>query len=157
MAITLLQAAALLLLPVIAPASLTPRVPCQLDRLTSVSADERAIQRFVASTHDYVAGGSHGRIFNDEAAQIFRFRLRLGRWLHRYHAFEALDRGPLGTTKPHAAESAPGVVAAALPDLPDDLEYRLAGAHLLLVDRRTNAVVDLLPHAFDLRWGNEAR
>jgi hypothetical protein len=151
MAITLLQAGTLLLLPVIAPASLTPREPCQLERLTYVNADERAIERFVTATHDYVAAGPHGRVFNDEAAQIFRFRLRVSRWLHRYQAVEALDHGPRRPA--HAASVAPGVVAAALPDLPDELAYRLAGGHLLLVDLRTKAVVDLLPHAFEERWG----
>ena len=152
MAITLIQAGALVLLPVIAPAPLVQKVPCQLERLAYVSADERAVDRFIAATHDYVAYGKQGRIFNDEAARVFRFHLRIGRWLHRYQAIETLADGARGT-KAHRPAGAPGVAAAVLPELPDELEYRLAGAHLLLVDRRTNAVVDLLPHAFEERWG----
>jgi hypothetical protein len=34
-----------------------------------------------------------------------------------------------------------------LPRLPDRLEYRLHGRHVLLVDRKTKAVVDILDDA----------
>jgi hypothetical protein len=36
-------------------------------------------------------------------------------------------------------------VAAALPALPDELEYRSAGTVLVLVDTHANLVVDVLP------------
>lgn len=36
-------------------------------------------------------------------------------------------------------------IAAVLPDLPDELEYRSAGTVLLLVDHHANLVVDVLP------------
>ena len=36
-------------------------------------------------------------------------------------------------------------MAAALPHLPEELEYRSAGTVLLLVDVHANLVVDLLP------------
>ncbi len=132
------------------PALLTPgpRTECQLDRLTYTSADDRAIGRFIAATHDYVAYGKQGGIFNDDAAEIFRFQLRISRWLHRYHATRTIDDGAGTGAKRHGVLVAPGIAAAALPELPDQLEYRLAGPHLLLVDRRTRAVVDLLPNAF---------
>jgi hypothetical protein len=136
------------------PALMTPPqgAGCQLDRPTYVSADDRAIARFTAATHDYVAYGTHGPIFNADAAAIFRFRLRISRWLHRYDATLTLaDAPPIGRHG-HRALAAHGP-AAALPELPDELEYRLAGPHLLLVDRHTNAVVDLLPHAFEEGWG----
>jgi hypothetical protein len=44
--------AALLVPALLAPG---PRTECQLDRLTYVSADERAVGRFIAATHDYAA------------------------------------------------------------------------------------------------------
>lgn len=135
------------------PALLTPglRTDCQLDRLTYLSADERAIGRFIAATHDYVAYGKQGAIFDDEAATIFRFRLRISRWLHRYHVTAAIDDKAGTGPKRHGVPAAPGIAAAALPELPEQLEYRLAGPHLLLIDRRTHAVVDLLPDAFGER------
>lgn len=132
------------------PALLTPglRTECQLDRLTYASADDRAIGRFIAATHDYAADGKQGAIFNRDAAEVFRFRLRISRWLHRYHAIETIAEGARAGTRRHGALAAPGIVEAALPELPEQLEYRLAGTHLLLIDRRTHAVVDLLPDAF---------
>ena len=135
------------------PALLTPalRTDCQLDRLAYVSADDRAIGRFVAATHDYVAYGKQGAIFNDEAAEIFRFRLRISRWLHRYQAIETIGEGARAGAQGYGVLAAPGIVAAALPQLPGQLEYRLAGPHLLLIDRSTRAVVDLLPDAFGER------
>jgi hypothetical protein len=36
-------------------------------------------------------------------------------------------------------------IVSALPELPDELEYRSAGTVLLLVDHHANLVVDVLP------------
>ena len=139
-------AGAALLMPALVT---TPHRPdCQLDKLTYVSADERAIARFTAATHDYVAFGRHVAIFTDDAAAIFRFHLRISRWLHRYHATTAISDT---ADHWHHAATAPGIAEAALPELPEELAYRLAGPHLLLIDRRTKAVVDLLPDAFGER------
>jgi hypothetical protein len=136
------------------PALLTPapRADCQVDRLTYARADDRAIDRFTAATHDYVAAGKTGAIFNDEAAEIFRFRLRVTRWLHRYHAIDTIDDGARAIGTHRDTGAAPGVAEAALPELPEELGYRLAGPHLLLIDRRTHAVVDLLPDALRNGW-----
>lgn len=125
-----------------------PAAPtCHRDRLTYVSPDDRAVARFTAATHDYVAYGKEGAVFDAEMADILRFRLRVTRWLHRYDTFEALsdDVPPVHGTFHHSP------LLGALPQLPDELEYRLSGRHLLLVDRRTRAVVDLLPDAFGSR------
>jgi hypothetical protein len=134
---------------VLVPALLTaPRAQdCQLDRLTYVSADDRAVARLTAATHDYIAYGKHGGLFNDEAAAIFRFHLRISRWLHRYDATTTIT-----DTAAHHAATAPGIAEAALPELPEELAYRLTGPHLLLIDRHTHAVIDLLPDAFGARW-----
>lgn len=145
---TLLQAGALMVLPAImTPVVPTPRVPCQLERMTApADIDARAIARFVTAAHDYVANGKEGTLVNADAAAVFRFRLRLGRWLHRYQAAEALDVAP--GTRGDLRFVAPGVVDAALPELPTELDYRVAGPHLLVVDRRTEYVIDLVPDVF---------
>ncbi len=41
----------------------------------------------------------------------------------------------------------PANVLAALPRLPDDIEYRLEGRHLMLLDMRARMLVDVLPSA----------
>jgi hypothetical protein len=145
------HAGAALLLPALLTSP--PGPPCPLDGPTYVSADERAIARFTAAANDYVAFGKQGAIFNDDAAAIFRFRLRISRWLHRYHATQTIaDLARAAGTTSHARLTAPGVAEAALPELPDELGYRIAGSHLLLLDGRTHAVVDLIPDAFSEGW-----
>lgn len=61
--------------------------------------------------------------------------LRTGAWemLHDVHS-------PATLTRPVSA-----CIAAALPPLPEELEYRSAGTVLLLVDPHANLVVDVLP------------
>jgi hypothetical protein len=144
-----LASAALLVPTLVAPA---PRLECQLDRLRYISADERALDRFTAATYDYVAYGHHGAVFNEEAAAIFRFHLRIARWLHRYHATDTIaDRARLAH-RHHGAAGAPRFLEEVLPELPEELAYRLAGPHLLLIDRQTHAIVDLLANAFEEGW-----
>jgi len=46
------------------------------------------------------------------------------------------------------APSVPACVASVLPPLPDELEYRVAGVALLLVDAHLHIVVDVLHGAF---------
>lgn len=46
---------------------------------------------------------------------------------------------PVGTVPPN--------VLAALPPLPEHVEYRFVDRHLILRDTRTNLVLDLIPHA----------
>ena len=41
----------------------------------------------------------------------------------------------------------PGSLLARLPQLPDDIEFRFVGAHLILYDVRTNTIMDRLPDA----------
>jgi hypothetical protein len=43
----------------------------------------------------------------------------------------------------------PGIVLAQLPYLPDGIEYRFAGPHLMLYDVRANTIIDLLPDAIE--------
>jgi hypothetical protein len=41
----------------------------------------------------------------------------------------------------------PGTILAALPALPDDVEYRFLGRHLILLDVRANVILDRIPYA----------
>jgi hypothetical protein len=134
------HAAAAILIPALVVPS--ARLDCELDPRHH-SADDRAVARFTAATHDYVAYGKHEAIFHDDAAAMFRFHLRVSRWLHRYDASETI--GESATYR--GALIAPDTITAVLPELPEELAYRLSGPHLLLIDRRTHAVVDLLPDA----------
>ena len=41
----------------------------------------------------------------------------------------------------------PGIILAHLPNLPDDIQYRFIGRHLVLYDSKANTIIDRLPNA----------
>jgi hypothetical protein len=47
--------------------------------------------------------------------------------------------------KPYS--TVPATILAALPALPDDVEYRFVGRHLILLDVRANVILDKIPYA----------
>ena len=49
------------------------------------------------------------------------------------------DKEPLSTVPPN--------VLQALPKLPDDIEYRFVGKHMILRDTRANLIIDYMPNA----------
>jgi hypothetical protein len=108
------------------------------------SADHRTLARFVEAVDDYAAFGRTGPIFTPEVAEILRFQLRFTRWLYRYNALDTIgDRAP----QPHNQQGPGPSILSVLPPLPGEVEYRLQGNTLLLVDRRTRQVIDVLDDA----------
>jgi hypothetical protein len=53
------------------------------------------------------------------------------------------DEKPLSTVPPN--------ILAALPSLPDDIQYRFLGRHLILLDTRANVILDRIPYAIQCR------
>jgi hypothetical protein len=47
--------------------------------------------------------------------------------------------------KPYS--TVPGTILAVLPALPDDVEYRFLGRHLILLDVRADVILDRIPYA----------
>jgi hypothetical protein len=47
----------------------------------------------------------------------------------------------------------PPNILAVLPSLPDDIEYRLLGRHLILLDTRTTLILDRIPYLIQCRDG----
>ena len=43
----------------------------------------------------------------------------------------------------------PGIVLARLPQLPDDIQFRFVGPHLILYDVRASTIIDRLPNAIE--------
>jgi hypothetical protein len=46
-----------------------------------------------------------------------------------------------------ALSTMPGLVLAQLPGLPDDIQFRFIGRHLILYDVRANTIIDRMPDA----------
>jgi hypothetical protein len=55
--------------------------------------------------------------------------------------------------KPYA--TTPGILLQTLPQLPDDIQYRFVGSHLILYDLRANTIIDRLPNAIVCSGGCE--
>jgi len=53
------------------------------------------------------------------------------------------ERKPLSTVPPN--------ILAALPELPDDVEYRFMGRHLVLLDAKARVLLDGIPYAIPVR------
>jgi hypothetical protein len=53
------------------------------------------------------------------------------------------EGNPLSTVPPN--------ILAVLPRLPDDIQYRFLGRHLILLDTRANVILDRIPFAIHLR------
>ena len=64
-------------------------------------------------------------------------------------AFRSVIDGAYPDGKTHA--TMPGSVLARLPQLPDDIEFRFIGPHLVLYDVRANTIIDRLPDAISAR------
>ena len=57
------------------------------------------------------------------------------------------DGKPLSTVPPN--------ILAVLPTLPDDIQYRFLGRHLILHDTRANLILDRIPYAIQCTYCNE--
>lgn len=96
-----------------------------------------------------------GDIFTPAISAEFRRVLRLetdadtlaaimddnpGEFEHRINGTYPKTR-PLSTVPPN--------ILALLPRLPENIQYRFLGRHLILFDRRANLILDRLPHAIE--------
>lgn len=92
-----------------------------------------------------------GAIFTPLAGNAFRARLRIATSPDGCAPPAAAGKAPGVNAAPGGAVAVPPCYSAVLPALPDELEYRMAGEALLLVDRHRQVVVDVLPAAFPSR------
>jgi hypothetical protein len=100
------------------------------------------------------AGAKHGDIFTPEITVRFRRLLRPevkdpdtkkliqddnpGSFKFNINGFYP-ETEPLSTVPPNVLQS--------LPQLPEDLEYRFVGKHMILRDARANIIIDYIPNA----------
>ena len=120
----------------------------------------RAVQEMSAAIRIARAGARQGNFFTDALAAELRLRID-----------NALATNGLTAADVHAAEAADGIdpamvrltvngpfpwiyatamfpcVSRALPELPPELQYRMVGSTLVLIDVHASLVLDLLPHA----------
>jgi hypothetical protein len=100
------------------------------------------------------AGARHGDIFTPEITLRFRRLLRpevkdadTKKLIEDDNpgAFKFKINGPYPDSE--ALSTVPPNVLQSLPQLPEDLEYRFVGKHMILRDSRANIIVDYIPNA----------
>jgi hypothetical protein len=136
----------------------------QLARLApplQVTADPVQLHAAVDSLREAIRLARHtaqtGDIFTPAVASMFRHRIDWGLWdldvtellaEMEEDAEPCAPRPVVNGRFPWSSGNAiwPSVLAA-LPELPEELEYRFVGADLVLIDIRANLVVDVLEDA----------
>jgi hypothetical protein len=130
----------------------------------SVTSDATTLLRTVNQLRDRIRTARlhvrQGDIFNDDVARTFRTRIQQALRERGISSTELLSslREDTSTTARRgmtvngafdwaASEQTPPVILAALPALPDALEYKLVRRALVLVDVEAGLVVDILPDA----------
>jgi hypothetical protein len=130
-----------------------------------VSDDARkihfAVEARAAAMRRARAGARIGDIFNADAGELFRGRIRDGFASRTQDVAELFhemneDGEPWkpavvnGRFSWRTAAATPPYVLAVLPTLPEELQYRFVGPDLVLVDIVANFIVDVLPEVLDV-------
>ena len=98
-------------------------------------------------------GAVQGEFFT--AATSARFQLVLARMMDARMWAVIMDENPgsfghdIDGTYPDGKtfSTMPGLLLAELPGLPDDIQFRFVGRHLILYDVRANTIIDRMPNA----------
>lgn len=127
----------------------------------SYAFEHRAIQRRVgesasreqmaAAIRDARPAAADGDLFTPDVAEAFRQRIAAATRRPGCEVTDGSSEVPRPNRDAGNAQRAPACIASALPALPPELEYRVAGVTLLLVDIHANLVVDVIHGAFPIR------
>lgn len=105
------------------------------------------------------ADAKQGDIFDPQIADYFRKQISTAlngpdgkRVMTSLKRAEPVKQAKVGVNKPYPSgvplQSMPPTLLMVLPQLPKELEYRIVGRSLVLLDTEPNLVVDILPNAF---------
>ena len=137
----------------------------QLPPMT-VTADTETLRQAIAAMAAAIRtarrDAKEGDLFSPEVSDVLRYRI--ARSLHRrgLTPFDVLadqlaDTGPVGVLALKVNGSFPWKLAAgmnpavlqALPPLPPELQYRMVGGDLVLIDLHADLIVDILRYALE--------
>jgi hypothetical protein len=124
--------------------------PTVTDNGAEIRRRERALAKRISLAR---AQAKQGDLFTPTISTEFRNALLLE--MNAYTWASIMDDNP-GEFSAHIngiypegkpVSSVPPNILAALPRLPDDIEYRFLGRHLILLDTRARVILDLIPYA----------
>jgi hypothetical protein len=123
----------------------------------TVTDDAAEIRRTVDALAQHIraarAGAREGEIFTPAISVEFRKVLLLEMNAHTWAAIMDDNPGefsnPINRSYPEERplSTVPPNVLAVLPRLPDDIQYRFMGRHLILLDTRAGVILDRIPYA----------
>ena len=121
-----------------------------------INRAERALARRIRVAR---ADAKQGDIFtpaiSDEFRKVLRRELNDNRWAavmdDNPGEFKTRMNGTYPKRKP--LSTVPPSILAVLPWLPDDIEYRFLGRHLILFDTRARVILDRIPYAISCSGG----
>jgi hypothetical protein len=123
-------------------------------RVTDDVAEIRRVQRALARA---IQGARHGAREGDifsplislEFKQVLALAMNANTWAvimdDNPGEFSNEINGVYPDGKPYS--TVPGTILGVLPALPDDVEYRFLGRHLILLDVRADVILDRIPYA----------
>jgi hypothetical protein len=123
-------------------------------RVTEDVAEIRSVRRALARKIQEARHGAHeGDIFSPaisaEFKEVLAMEIDADAWAvimdDNPGEFSHEINGIYPEGKPYS--TVPGTILAVLPTLPDDVEYRFLGRHLILLDARANVILDRIPYA----------
>jgi hypothetical protein len=123
-------------------------------RVTEDVAEIRSVRRALAKKIQAARHGAHeGDIFSPAISAKFKEVLALEMDATTWAVIMDDNPGELSHEingiypdgKPYS--TVPATILAALPALPDDVQYRFLGHHLILLDIRANVILDEIPCA----------
>jgi hypothetical protein len=123
-------------------------------RVTEDVAEIRRVRRALAEKIQAARHGAHeGDIFSPAISAEFKEVLALEMNARTWAAimddnpgeFSHDINGIYPDGQPYS--TVPGTILAVLPALPDDVQYRFLGRHLILLDIRANVILDEIPYA----------
>ena len=124
--------------------------PATTNDPAQIRGAERALARKIRAARD---GAKQGEIFTPTISVEFKKALRLEISGNTRETLMDDNPGPFSHAingaypKGTPLSTVPINILAALPKLPDDIEYRFLGRHLVLHDTRANMILDRIPCA----------
>lgn len=131
--------------------------PITLD--SSIESINRSIQGLAAAIREERGDARQGELFSPAIARELRVRVHEALREHGFSAADILDGQRFESIDPvnvhlHVNDTFPWVLSSAmfpcvldaLPPLPSELQYRIVGFDLVLIDVHASLIVDILPN-----------
>jgi hypothetical protein len=123
-------------------------------RITNDPAEiRRAVHALAKRIRAARAGAQEGEIFTPAISVEFKKVLLLGMSAKTWATIMDENPGDFSNEingsypEDRPRSTMPANLLAALPALPDDIQYHFVGRHLILLDTRANLILDRIPHA----------